>query len=161
MSKFYESRVFKLQIWYLYIHKYSTYLFLCLGGNTLREQCKECKRLYYIRSTINPSYDTSDLPARGFSIALQPAVGPMYCRSDTDFIEKKFVYPTQLFCRSDAQLQQVRSDAQLQLVGSTILIGRMHNFDRSDAQLWQVGCTAFLSWLHSILQVGFTINVLT
>ena len=139
MSKFYESRVFKLQIWYLYIHKYSTYLFLCLGGNTLREQCKECKRLYYIRSTINPSYDTSDLPARGFSIALQPAVGPMYCRSDTDFIEKKFVYPTQLFCRSDAQLQQVRSDAQLQLVGSTILrhsflklvalnsVGRIHN----------------------------------
>ena len=76
----------------------------CVWGGTPCENSAECKRLYYIRSTINPSYDTSDLPARGFSIALQPAVGPMYCRSDTDFIEKKFVYPTQLFCRSDAQL---------------------------------------------------------
>ena len=48
-------------------------------------------------------------------------------------------------------------------VGSTIFVGRMHNFSRSNAQLQQVGCTTLvlgctilIGWMHNLLQVGCT-----
>ena len=52
--------------------------------------------LYYIRPTLLPSYDTSDLPARGFQ-SFKLLLVRCLCRIHS------FLKLVTLFCRSDAQ----------------------------------------------------------
>ena len=59
---------------------------------------------------------------------------------------KKSTKLVALFCRSDAQLQQV---------GCKILVGRKHNFSRSDAQLqFQVRCTTLVDLDAQLQQIS-------
>ena len=93
----------------------------------------------YIRPTILRTY-----PHVVFK-QLLAAVGPMYCRSDTHFIEQNI---------SVSNLLQVGCTAffswlHFLQVGCTIFVGGMHNFSRSDAQLQQVGCTTLVGQMHN------------
>ena len=129
-----------------------------------RHMCLNLKNLFVQIEletiVLHPSYETSDLPSRGFSAASS------CCWSDELYVgctlnwEKKLVYPTysDLLCASYIQFigpaaamnLTARLDSRLLIgIGCTAFVSQINNLSRSDAQLLLVGCTTFVGRMHS------------